>query len=121
MVIFLKDTSSADLNAIIEFIYKGSVNVAQTQLASFIKTAEALQIRGLSGEEDKVRNGEGLVWCVDSSNIRALDTSRADSDVMNDYLLDELLFVQVSLYLCIFNINQWCVVENDRSVAIETA
>ena len=55
MVLFLKDTSAADLNAVIEFIYKGSVNVAQSQLASFIKTAEMLQIRGLSGDEEKVR------------------------------------------------------------------
>ncbi|XP_037071333.1 longitudinals lacking protein-like [Pollicipes pollicipes] len=54
MVIFLKDTSAADLLAIIEFMYKGSVNVAQSQLASFIKTAEMLQIRGLSGDDDKV-------------------------------------------------------------------
>ncbi|XP_037094813.1 zinc finger protein 131-like [Pollicipes pollicipes] len=53
MVIFLKDTSAADLRAIIEFMYKGSVNVAQSQLASFIKTAEMLQIRGLSGDEEK--------------------------------------------------------------------
>ncbi|XP_037091258.1 broad-complex core protein isoforms 1/2/3/4/5-like, partial [Pollicipes pollicipes] len=53
MVIFLKDTSAADLRAVIEFMYKGSVNVAQSQLASFIKTAEMLQIRGLSGEDDK--------------------------------------------------------------------
>ncbi|XP_043225127.1 broad-complex core protein isoforms 1/2/3/4/5-like isoform X7 [Amphibalanus amphitrite] len=53
MVIFLKDTTAADLSAIVEFIYKGSVNVSQSQLASFIKTAEMLQIRGLSGEEDK--------------------------------------------------------------------
>ncbi|XP_043211370.1 broad-complex core protein isoforms 1/2/3/4/5-like isoform X5 [Amphibalanus amphitrite] len=53
LVFFLKDTSAADLSAIIEFIYKGSVNVAQTQLGSFLKTAEMLQIRGLSGEEEK--------------------------------------------------------------------
>ncbi|XP_037094519.1 longitudinals lacking protein-like, partial [Pollicipes pollicipes] len=53
MVFFLKDTSAADLLAIIEFMYKGSVNVAQSQLASFIKTAEMLQIRGLSGDDDK--------------------------------------------------------------------
>ncbi|XP_037081358.1 longitudinals lacking protein-like, partial [Pollicipes pollicipes] len=53
MVFFLKDTSAADLRAIIEFMYKGSVNVAQSQLASFIKTAEMLQIRGLSGDDDK--------------------------------------------------------------------
>ena len=55
MVFFMKDTSADDLRAIIEFMYKGSVNVAQTQLASFIKTAELLQIRGLSGDDDKVR------------------------------------------------------------------
>ena len=64
----LKDTSAADLRAIIEFIYKGSVNVAQSQLASFIKTAETLQIRGLSGEDDpKVRRSVGVnapVQCV---------------------------------------------------------
>ncbi|XP_037072195.1 protein tramtrack, beta isoform-like [Pollicipes pollicipes] len=53
MVIFLKDTSAVDLRAIIEFMYKGSVNVSQSQLASFIKTAEMLQIRGLSGDEEK--------------------------------------------------------------------
>ena len=63
MVFFLKDTTAADLNAVIEFIYKGSVNVSQSQLASFIKTAEMLQIRGLSGEEDKVGVGGGKeVW-----------------------------------------------------------
>ncbi|KAF0300069.1 Broad-complex core protein isoform 6 [Amphibalanus amphitrite] len=54
MVIFLKDTSAQDLSAIIEFMYKGSVNVSQTQLGSFLKTAEMLQIRGLSGEDEKV-------------------------------------------------------------------
>ena len=68
LVFFLKDTSAADLRAIIEFIYKGSVNVAQSQLASFIKTAETLQIRGLSGEDDpKVRRSVGVndpVQCV---------------------------------------------------------
>ncbi|XP_043225958.1 protein bric-a-brac 1-like isoform X7 [Amphibalanus amphitrite] len=51
-VFFLKDTSAEDLRAVIEFVYNGEVNVAQGQLASFIKTAEMLQIRGLSGEDE---------------------------------------------------------------------
>ena len=46
---FLKDSSYADLEAVVEFVYKGEVNVAQSQLASFIKTAEMLQVQGLSG------------------------------------------------------------------------
>ncbi|XP_037094885.1 longitudinals lacking protein-like [Pollicipes pollicipes] len=43
-VFFLKDTSIEDLRAVIEFVYKGEVNVSQGQLASFIKTAEMLQV-----------------------------------------------------------------------------
>ena len=58
-MIFLKDTSAADLHAVVEFMYRGCVNVAQSQLGSFIKTAEMLQIRGLSGDDDKVR-GQAL-------------------------------------------------------------
>ena len=61
-VFFLKDTSVEDLRAVIEFVYNGEVNVAQSQLASFIKTAEMLQIRGLSGEDEDgaaVSGGEG--------------------------------------------------------------
>ncbi|XP_043204438.1 protein bric-a-brac 2-like isoform X2 [Amphibalanus amphitrite] len=65
MVIFLKDTSVADLQAVIEFVYKGRVNVAQSQLASFIKTAEMLQIRGLSGEDDKTCPAMSEDWPPD--------------------------------------------------------
>ncbi|KAF0307709.1 Sex determination protein fruitless [Amphibalanus amphitrite] len=65
MVIFLKDTSVADLQAVVEFVYKGRVNVAQSQLASFIKTAEMLQIRGLSGEDDKTCPAMSEDWSPD--------------------------------------------------------
>ncbi|XP_037083918.1 protein bric-a-brac 2-like [Pollicipes pollicipes] len=81
MVFFLKDTSAADLLAIIEFMYKGSVNVAQSQLASFIKTAEMLQIRGLSGDDDKPSPPtEGRVEKVDL-------TEEDDGDVSLDATL----------------------------------
>ena len=39
--------------AVIEFVYKGEVNVLQSQLGSFLKTAEMLQVKGLSGDEDE--------------------------------------------------------------------
>ncbi|XP_043218420.1 protein bric-a-brac 2-like isoform X4 [Amphibalanus amphitrite] len=50
---FLKDTSYVDIAAVIEFVYKGEVNVLQSQLASFLKTAELLQVKGLSGDEEE--------------------------------------------------------------------
>ncbi|XP_037076928.1 broad-complex core protein isoforms 1/2/3/4/5-like, partial [Pollicipes pollicipes] len=49
---FLKDTSYVDIAAVIEFVYKGEVNVLQSQLGSFLKTAEMLQVKGLSGDDD---------------------------------------------------------------------
>ena len=53
-VFFLKDTTYIDLQAVIEFVYNGEVNVTQAQLSSFLKTAEMLQVRGLTGDDDKV-------------------------------------------------------------------
>ncbi|KAF0293773.1 Broad-complex core protein isoform 6 [Amphibalanus amphitrite] len=50
-VFFLKDASFVDLVAVVEFVYKGEVNVTQGQLASFLKTAEMLQVRGLAGDD----------------------------------------------------------------------
>jgi hypothetical protein len=44
--IFLKDVSFPDLRALVDYMYKGEVNVAQEQLASFLQTAEALDIKG---------------------------------------------------------------------------
>lgn len=44
--IFLKDVSFSDLRALVDYMYKGEVNVAQEQLASFLQTAEALDIKG---------------------------------------------------------------------------
>ena len=53
----MKDTAYADIAAVIEFVYKGEVNVLQSQLASFLKTAEMLQVKGLSGDEDEEQVG----------------------------------------------------------------
>ena len=53
----MKDTSFADIVALIAFVYKGEVNVVQSQLASFLKTAEMLQVKGLSGDEDEEQVG----------------------------------------------------------------
>ena len=60
---FLKDTSYADIAAVIEFVYKGEVNVLQSQLASFLKTAELLQVKGLSGDEDEEQVGDDVLFC----------------------------------------------------------
>jgi hypothetical protein len=44
--IFLKDVSFSDLRELVDYMYKEEVNVAQERLASFLQTAEALDIKG---------------------------------------------------------------------------
>lgn len=42
----MKDVRYTDLKALVDFMYKGEVNISQYQLESFLQTAEALQIKG---------------------------------------------------------------------------
>merc|ERR1719419_1805857 len=55
-IVILKDTSFADIAAIVDFMYKGEINVSQDKLSSLLKTAENLKVKGLaevSGDEKK--------------------------------------------------------------------
>merc|ERR1712226_576761 len=47
-IVILKDASFIDVFALIEFIYKGEVNIGQDRLPSLLKTAENLRVKGLS-------------------------------------------------------------------------
>lgn len=63
-IVFLKDVSFANLTSILDFMYHGEVNVSHNELATFLKTAEALRVRGLA-EDEKKREGD---MCTESSS-----------------------------------------------------
>lgn len=48
-VVILKDVNHEDVEALLTFIYQGVVYVSEKKLASFLQTAELLQIKGLTG------------------------------------------------------------------------
>ncbi|XP_069692404.1 modifier of mdg4-like isoform X9 [Periplaneta americana] len=55
-IVILKDVCHKELVAILQFMYQGEVNVRQEELAAFLKTAEMLQIKGLTGDDSPATN-----------------------------------------------------------------
>ncbi|XP_069172032.1 longitudinals lacking protein, isoforms H/M/V isoform X15 [Procambarus clarkii] len=55
-VIVLKDIKCEDLEALLDYMYLGEVNVRQSDLASLIKAAENLRIKGLAVPDDEPPN-----------------------------------------------------------------
>ncbi|XP_012287447.1 broad-complex core protein isoforms 1/2/3/4/5 isoform X2 [Orussus abietinus] len=47
-IVILKDVNYRDLSAMLHFMYQGEVNIKQEDIASFLKVAETLQIKGLT-------------------------------------------------------------------------
>lgn len=47
-IVILKDTRWPELKAIVEYMYRGEISVAQEELTSLLRVAETLKIRGLS-------------------------------------------------------------------------
>jgi len=52
-IIIIKGVSFTDLEAVVTFMYNGTVNVSQDRLQTFLSAAELLQIKGLTDVNDK--------------------------------------------------------------------
>lgn len=52
-IFILKDVKFQELKAMMDYMYRGEVNISQDQLAALLKAAESLQIKGLSDNRAK--------------------------------------------------------------------
>ena len=52
-IVILKDISWSELRHIVEYMYKGEVNISQEDIPSILKIAESLEVHGLVDFESK--------------------------------------------------------------------
>lgn len=57
-VVILKDINYEDIEAVLCFVYQGTVFISKSRMESFLKTAESLQIRGLAGASNMMGDNE---------------------------------------------------------------
>nr|ABJ17042.1 IP14843p [Drosophila melanogaster] len=62
-IFILKDVKYQELRAMMDYMYRGEVNISQDQLAALLKAAESLQIKGFSDN----RTGGGVAPKPESS------------------------------------------------------
>ncbi|XP_054711754.1 protein tramtrack, beta isoform-like isoform X4 [Uloborus diversus] len=60
-IVIMKDMRYTDLKAIIDFMYRGEVNVSHDQLSALLKTAETLKVKGLAEVTGESRHAAGIV------------------------------------------------------------
>lgn len=91
-VVVLKDVKYSEIKAILEYMYRGEVNVAQDQLAALLKVAEALKVKGLVEEnrnshteppypakhEDELRQNSPPTISTSSTNIQSVAHSSSN-------------------------------------------
>ncbi|RZF36349.1 hypothetical protein LSTR_LSTR008830 [Laodelphax striatellus] len=67
-IVILKDVCFAELRTLVEFMYRGEVNIEYCQLSALLKTAESLKVKGLA-EMTHLRSADA----DDSTDARSRD------------------------------------------------
>ncbi|XP_049942942.1 protein bric-a-brac 1-like isoform X3 [Schistocerca serialis cubense] len=81
-IIFMKDMKHWEVQALVDFMYKGEVNVSQDELNSLLEAAEALQIRGLCGSDQSTSTAAAVPRSnppPDSGSVSTATPSDRDS------------------------------------------
>lgn len=71
-IVILKDMRYVELRTIIDFMYKGEINVSQEQLTSLLKTAETLKVKGLAEVSSGIftnPQGESTTSVIEELNL----------------------------------------------------
>lgn len=76
-IIFLKDMRFWEIQALVEFMYRGEVSVHQEKLQFLLRAAESLQIKGLGSPSNEM----GLPGAGEGPNVMDEDMSNSTMDM----------------------------------------
>lgn len=88
-VIIFKNFKFEDLNAIVNFMYHGEVNIFQEQLESFLITAELLEVKGLTDNVEDESSKSQLRISDNTSLDLSSKSSRITTEDIVPVLSDE--------------------------------
>lgn len=81
-VIVMNGMKYSEMNALLQFMYKGEVNVSQDQLAALLRTAESLKVKGLAEVDQNQHQQENdAVAPKQQTQPAAFSATRYDSGV----------------------------------------
>jgi len=75
MLIYLKGISSAQLEPIIDFMYKGEAFITQDELKQFLETGKELQVKGIQGELQGLQNHD-----IDQESVQDEHVAESTND-----------------------------------------
>ncbi|XP_055526783.1 protein bric-a-brac 1-like isoform X2 [Wyeomyia smithii] len=89
-IIIMRDVKWPELKAIVDFMYKGEINVSQDQIGPLLKIAEMLKIRGLAdvnGDQELNQIQEPSASAADENNSN--NESNSSSNLSRDTIKTE--------------------------------
>ncbi|XP_050670186.1 zinc finger and BTB domain-containing protein 14-like [Leptidea sinapis] len=117
-VIIFRNFKYEDLNAIVNFMYHGEVNIFQEQLESFLNTAELLEVKGLTDNlEDE--SYKSLLKFGENSSLDLSSKQKIDNVEPHQTTLDEpinLATLQTSREENVVNDSSTSVQEQDSDI-----
>lgn len=85
-VVIMKDIRLNELKAIVEFMYKGEINVVQDQIGPLLRVAETLKIRGLADVSEQQNKMTGHV----ENTVSGIDAPLKPVAVVENVRTEEL-------------------------------
>ncbi|KAL3287720.1 hypothetical protein HHI36_002184 [Cryptolaemus montrouzieri] len=99
-IIILKDVAYSHLQAILEFMYAGEVNVSQEQLPAFLKTADRLKVKGLAEapqaiKRDLLKDMHYIQAIVPVILLLQLGRQAPRSDMESETITEAVIFLDI--------------------------